>query len=257
MEKANITAVSYLNTLPFVYGIQSLLSGERIQLNLDVPSECARKLILRTADFGLAPAGVLPLIENDYECMDYCIAACDEVRTVILFSRVPLNKITTILLDSDSRTSVLLVRILARDYWKIQPEWKHAVSREELDRAEAVVAIGDKAFDLHDQFTYAYDLASEWRKWTGKPFVFAIWVASKKADPELRLRVSEALDYGATHVMEAIAASERRYHKNINLEDYLTRNIRFKMNPEFREGLNMYLELVRSADFFQSGDKVQ
>jgi chorismate dehydratase len=234
-----------------------MLRGERIQLNLDVPSECARKLILRTADFGLAPAGILPLIETDYECMDYCIAARKEVRTVMLFSRVPLNKITTILLDSDSRTSVLLVRILARDYWKIQPEWKHAVSREELERGEAVLAIGDKAFELHDQFPYVYDLASEWKMWTGKPFVFAIWVASKKADPELRQSVSDALDYGASHVMEAIAANDGRYNKNINLEDYLTRNIRFKMNPEFREGLNMYLDLIRSADFFKSADEVK
>lgn len=257
MEKANITAVSYLNTIPFVYGIQSVLTGESIQLNLDVPSECARKLINRKADFGLAPAGILPLIGNDYNCMDYCIAAQDEVRTVMLFSKVPLNKIRSILLDSDSRTSVLLVRILARDFWKIDPEWKNATNREELDRAEAVVAIGDKAFALHSQFGYAYDLASEWRKWTGKPFVFAIWVASKKADPLLLQRFSHALDYGASHIMEAIAANDGRYKKEINLEDYLNRNIRFKMNSEFREGLKLYLDLIRSANFFKAGDKIQ
>jgi chorismate dehydratase len=244
MEKANITAVSYLNTLPFVFGIKSKLGAAEVNLSLDVPSECARKILAGDVDFGLAPAGILPLIDSAYDHMNYCIAADGEVRTVMLYSKVPLNEISRIQLDVDSRTSVLLVRILSHHYWDIHPVFVDNKNIENVKGAESLLAIGDKAFALRDQFSYAWDLSAEWKKMTGLPFVFAVWVARKGANQETCKAVGEALEYGVAHVDEAIAGIVGNQYADIDVANYLKQRIHFRMNDDFRKGLHTYLSFV-------------
>lgn len=248
MEKANITAVSYLNTLPFVYGMRAMLREEEVNVMLDVPAECARKILENEVDFGLAPAGILPMITKEYKVMDYCIAADGVVDTVMLYSQVPMDKIAQVHLDADSRTSVLLVRLLALHLWKINPQWIGKTSGAALTNAESILAIGDKAFDLRSKYLYVWDLATAWKELTGLPFVFATWVAKNNVEPSVHSAMSEALNYGVSHVEEAIASLNTSQYTGVNISHYLQQSIQFRMNPNFQKGLDTYLAMIKTLE---------
>lgn len=183
--KTSIAAVSYLNTVPFIYGIRHA-DKLRAELLLAPPSACARNFIDRKADIALVPAGALPLMDDAEIVTNYCIGAEKSVRTVTVMSNVPIGEATVIHLDSHSMTSALLVRILAAELWHIRPEWRELTdysAAEHPAEREAFLFIGDKVFGYEGKFRYTYDLADCWRELTGKPFVFAVWVARKGSAP--------------------------------------------------------------------------
>ena len=128
------------------------------------------------------------------------------VKTVLLLSNKPLQEITEIGLDYDSRTSVRLVKVLAKHFWKIDPSWKNLQPGQVSGNAgtEAIVAIGDKTFDLVKKYRYCYDLAEEWISFTSLPFVFAAWVTIKRISEPLQTELNSALAYGVNHIKETL-----------------------------------------------------
>ena len=184
MKELSISAVSYLNTLPFVYGIKNSGILKNFNLQLDVPSECARKFYNKKVDIALVPVTLLKKLVSYQLLNDYCIGANGNVKTVLLLSQIPLDKINKIHLDYHSLTSVNLVKILAKNYWEINPEWINLDKETEKNMAhlESIVAIGDKTFLLENKFRFVYDFSTEWKKFTGLPFVFACWVAHNHID---------------------------------------------------------------------------
>jgi chorismate dehydratase len=203
MEKATVTAVSYLNTLPYVWGLTHSPSQALWSLSLDVPSACAAKVLQNEADLGLTPVAVLPDLLTNYDRLDWGIAADGKVSSVFLFSKVPLEKIRSISMDTDSRTSVLLVRVLAAHHWNIDVTWDTTCTRDQLIMQKSAVMIGDKAIAARKLFPYAYDLAEEWKKMTALPFVFAIWTAKKSIATLVRKQFEEALLLGTQHIGDA------------------------------------------------------
>jgi len=176
MEKIRISAVSYLNTKPFVYGLQHSDLIGKIDLSLDMPSLCASKLLNNQADIGLIPVAAISDVPNARIISNYCISSSGKVRTVVLLSNVPLQEIKKIVLDYQSRTSVQLVRILATYYWKINPEWESGVPgyiENVKEKTTAIVVIGDRVFEWEKRFAYCYDLGEIWKESTGFDFVFA------------------------------------------------------------------------------------
>src|SRR5690554_3760016 len=138
MEKVKISAVSYTNTLPFLYGLQhSSVVGE-ISLSLDVPSTCAHKLIHGEADLGIVPVAALPAVPNAEIVSDYCLGATGAVNSVFIYSEKPVEAIRSLRLDGQSRTSNALARILLHHYWK-----NETVSMVD-GAADAYVEIGDR-----------------------------------------------------------------------------------------------------------------
>ena len=104
-----ISAVSYLNTVPFIHGLKQSDLIHNIDLQLDYPSICADKLINRTVDLALVPVVVIPKLKDSHIISDYCIGADGAVDTVCLYSDVPITEIESIALDYQSRTSVALL----------------------------------------------------------------------------------------------------------------------------------------------------
>ena len=248
MEKTIVTAVSYLNTLPFVYGINTRIPKEEVFLSLDVPSECARKIIHHEVDFGLAPSGILSQIMPQYNLLPYCIGADGAVSSVMLFSRVPMSDITKVYLDVDSRTSVLLVRLLAKHLWNISPEWVDQTVIREANEAQSLLAIGDKAFALKGEFPYYWDLGLEWKKMTGLPFVFAVWVTRTYTFPQSRKVIEDALEYGVSHIQQAIDNCPKDKYLDIDLVTYLNHDIHYRMTDTFQEGLDLFLDMVKELE---------
>ena len=125
-SKIKLSVVSYLNSKPFIFGLEKPWMKEHIELELDIPSVCAMKLLTGKVDVGLVPIAILPELKEYHLLTDYCIGANGDVNSVLLVSQVPLESISRVLLDYQSRTSVLLTRVLAKRFWKINPEWEAA-----------------------------------------------------------------------------------------------------------------------------------
>ncbi len=243
MELLKISAVSYLNTFPFVYGLKESGILQNFRLELDVPSVCAEKFKNRTVDIALVPVGALSEINGFHYISDYCIGAVGEVKTVLLLSKVPLENITHVYLDFDSRTSVELVKVLARQYWKIDPQWENleAGHAEVGAKIDSLVAIGDKTFRLKPDFPYVYDLAAEWVRFTGLPFVFAVWVSREKLAGDLLGKFSGALAYGIHHKAECIEYFRSKLPEDVDCLGYLENSISFEFDARKKEGLSMFL----------------
>ncbi len=244
MKKIKISAVSYLNTKPFVNGLIHSDIFNKIDLFLDMPSLCASKLKDNLVDIGLVPVAVIPEIKGAQIITDYCIAASGKVRTVILASQVPLPEIKTIILDYQSRTSIQLVQILAEFYWHISPLWvkgKPGYIHREIKDTTAAVIIGDRVFEAEKEFAFIYDLGAAWKEMTGLDFVFACWVANKWIDPEFISEFNAALLYGELHIPEVIRENESNY-PGCNLDDYFRENIVFHFDDSKRKGLELFLK---------------
>jgi chorismate dehydratase len=242
MERLRISAVSYSNTIPFVYGIERSGFLDNYSLELDVPSVCAQKLIEDKVDIGLIPVAMIPKIITPFIISDYCIGSNGAVNSVLLVSDKPLEMIKKIYLDFESRTSVQLVRVLAKHYWKIDVEWK-ALDKEEsinFSELEAVVIIGDKCFDLVNNFKYVYDLSYEWQKFSSLPFVFACWVANKKIPENVKKQFYEALKFGVENIDRAI----ENISSKINLYNYLTKNISYTFDKPKRQAMDLFLKYL-------------
>ncbi len=247
MELLRISAVSYLNTFPFVYGLKESGMLTNYSLSLDVPSLCAEQLKNSNVDLALVPVAALPEIGQYHFVSDYCIGAVGEVKTVLLLSKVPMEEIKRICLDFDSRTSVELVKVLARRYWHIDPVWEKLKpgQAESQPDAEALVAIGDKTFGIREDFPYVYDLASEWVNFTGLPFVFAAWVSRIKLEDEAVDLFTRAIAYGVSHKRECIAYFRDKLPPSENCLGYLEENISFEFDKRKKEGLSLFLSYLR------------
>ncbi|HLP95886.1 MAG TPA: menaquinone biosynthesis protein [Saprospiraceae bacterium] len=236
-----LTAVSYLNTKPFIYGLyRSDLAGI-MDLSLDIPSVCAQKLLTGEADVALTPVAIIPQLPQAYLVSDYCIGATGAVKTVCLFSEVPLENIQQIYLDFHSRTSVALVQILCRDYWKVQPVFIPATEgfEQRIGGSTAAVIIGDRAIGLEQKYPYIYDLGEAWVDWTGLPFVFAAWISTKPVSAELTARFNHALRFGLDHLPELLKIIPN--NPSFDIEKYFRENISYELNDAKWQGLNKFL----------------
>jgi len=245
MNPIRITAVSYYNTLPFIYGIthSGLLSG--FELSLDVPSECARKIIANEVDIGLIPTGALPGISDYNLVSNLCIGADKDVKSVLLLSNTELQTIKTIYLDTDSLTSVNLVRILAQQYWKIIPQWKSLTElKDKLAPEEGMVLIGDKTFGLKLKYPFCYDLAGEWIKFTGLPFVFAAWITRKPLPIEFGKSFQAALAWGVDHREDSFLVAGNLHITKPDLISYLKNDISYPMDEAKLKGMKMFLKFL-------------
>jgi chorismate dehydratase len=249
MEPLRISAVSYLNTIPYVYGIINSGNLTNFRLDLDVPSICAEKLKTGEVDIALVPVGAIPELTNTLCISDYCIGAVRDVRTVLLLSQQPLEKITRIFLDFDSRTSVQLARVLAKEFWKIEPEWENLRpgQAEQNNHIETLVAIGDKTFELSKKYKYVYDLAEEWIRFTTLPFVFAAWMSAKPLTPVSLESFNQALAYGVAHKAEALSFFKDKLPACGDCLSYLENNISYLLDGEKRKGMQLFLKLIRSS----------
>lgn len=186
-KKIRIGAVSYLNTRPLLFGFREHPVSQRIRLFEDYPAKIASMLLSDEIDVGLVPVAILPRLKEYHLISDFCIGCDGPVASVALFGDVPLPEMEVILLDYQSRTSVMLLRVLLRDHWKHMPILKDAGTedfRSQIKGRTGGLVIGDRAFDQALHSPVMYDLGQAWKDHTGLPFVFATWVANKHVDSD-------------------------------------------------------------------------
>lgn len=244
-KKIRVGAVSYLNTKPLLYGLQHHAISESIELIEDYPANLARALEENTIDIGLVPVAVIPKLPEAHIISNYCIGATGPVASVSIFSQVPMESITSVYLDYQSKTSVNLARILLKNYWKQDVLLLEASSNfmDLIDGSTAAVIIGDRALEKYNSYAYRYDLAEAWINYTGKPFVFATWVANKPIDEVFIANFNEANGIGLKNIDTVV---EQLSHKNnsYDLHTYFTKNISYTLDAAKKEGMAQFLSLL-------------
>jgi len=245
VNKLRISAVSYTNTKPFIYGIQHTDFIDKIELSLDNPTDCAQKLIDDVVDIGLIPVAATLNLPYWEIVADYCIGAVGAVNSVFIFSNCEIHDIKRLQLDPQSRSSNNLAMVLLKNFWQISPELiKDAADYSASTDAEtAFVQIGDRTFGKKRNYKYAYDLAEEWQNFTGLPFCFAAWIANKPIPQEFIFEFNKALKYGLDHRAELFAELPKR--DDFDVEDYLTHKIDFELTESKKEALYLFLGYVR------------
>jgi len=240
-RKVRVGAVSYLNTKPLIYGIEKGMIKEEAELLIDYPSKIASMLLEDEIDVGLVPVAIIPEMKEHYIISDYCIGSVGKVASVCLFSEVPLDKIKTVLLDYQSRTSVALLKVLIKNFWKIDVLFEETSGnyQSKISGTTAGLVIGDRALQQRKISSFIYDLGEEWEKFTGLPFVFAAWINNKKLDEGFIQHFNEANAFGLHKIDEVV--SENPYSV-FDLHHYYTDCISFDLDEKKKKGLELFLK---------------
>jgi chorismate dehydratase len=252
--KPRVCAVSYLNTVPLVWG---LLHKPELQPIFDVrfalPSRCAEELKTGEADLGIVPA-----IEMERQKLDYFpgfgISSLGPVRSILLISKVPFGEIKTLATDAGSRTSVMLARVILAEKFGVTPKLTSQAPDLAimLGTSDAALIIGDAALYVDPaQLPFeTLDLGEEWTSLTGLPMVFAVWAGKKEVVREpYGEALAESCRYGIEHVEEIVPreAAARRLDAAL-VRQYLTHYIIFEFGPRHAEGLAEYLKRATALD---------
>lgn len=277
MTKLRISIVQYLNTAPLVWGFTHGPLRGKYDLSFTVPSQCARALQTGLADVAIIPAIEYQRIENLAVLPDMAIASKNQVRSLLIVAKKPINKVKRFALDRSSRSTQALTRILCAEKWKIAPVFFEASPdlQEMLGQADAALVIGDPALRISlgiekdrkpgpagevlcraatqgikdTELLYVYDIVTEWRNWTGLPAVLAVWAARQEiATAELTEDFTSSRDLGLSHVPEICVAAARELElPQRALEAYLRDNIDFFLDEENQRGLELYYESAAKA----------
>lgn len=268
--RLRISAISYLNTAPLVWGFTEGSGRGRFDISFTIPSRCADDLRAGRADIGIIPSIEYQLIPGLVIVPDIAIAAKNEVRSIVLISRKPVSEIHRVAVDDSSRTSAALLKILFHKFYRAEPEYVSAAPDVEamLRIADAALVIGDPALKLNllretageqpaqrsqDTARYLLDLAAEWRRWTGHAFVFAFWAGRPVAiTPEVVRAFQESKREGLAHLQDICSRESLRLGMTREeVRRYLTENVDFSFDDESRRGLECFYRLAKETGLLE------
>jgi chorismate dehydratase len=245
LPKLRVGIVNYLNSRPLALGFLKGLHADLFAPSFHSPAVVARLLAQRELDVGLIPSIELQRIPGLQVIRDLCVSAKEEVRSVILVSRGPVEKIRRVALDTSSRTSAALLRILMKDRFGLD-DVEYTEHRPDLPRmltdADAALLIGDPALKVPRDEHVIVDLAAEWRAMTGHPFVFAVWAVREGVEfsgLDFYFKSSLRLGLDSVETLSREAAAELDLDVP-TVEHYLTENLGFFLRWEEICGLTEY-----------------
>jgi len=248
LNKIRVGIVSYLNTRPLIYGLRLPPVSDQIILTEENPARLAEMLKHDEIDLGLVPVAAIPELPEAHLAGGYCIGTEGEAASVCLFSEVPLHEIKKVYLDYQSRTSVDLLKWIMREYWGIYPELVQAENeefRKMIRGTTGGLVIGDRAFEQRKSSTFFYDLGAEWRKITGLPFVFAVWISNKPLPASFIEEFDRANSIGLDKIDEIVANTPFNLY---NLKKYYTLHLNYRLDERKKKAMDYFLQLVTELD---------
>ena len=281
MSAERISASSYSNTAPLIWSFLYGKNRGRHELILDnAPARSAELLAQNRIDAALVPVIEYQRIENVFLVPNVCVGAKEKVRSVCLVTKgKDLSDVKTVSLDVSSRTSVALSKIIFREFFGLEPEYKVSKPNvtEMLAESDCAVLIGDPALMIADcglriadsetddkgQRTKdelrKFDLVETWKGFTGFGFVFAMWMANEdKIEAAKTIDFAAARDEGLNHLDEIVS----NYESQIPLEredfkNYLSQNISYSIDDSMRKGLELYYELAEKHGLIEKNKPLQ
>lgn len=263
--RLRVGIVDYLNSRPLAWGFRRPASGTaaaRLEPVYLPPACVARGLASGDLDIGLVPSIELQRIAGLRVVPGLCVAATREVRSVLLVRKGPVERIRSVALDENSRTSAALVRILLGRRYGLDPEYRQAPPDVDvmLAEADAALVIGDPALVVDRDRHPVSDLAAEWRAWTGLPFVFAVWAVASRVEFEADLArfFVESLDRAAEDMAEIVreAAAELALPEEA-LAAYLTENLSFRLGEPELAGLELFHQRAAETGLVEAATPVR
>ena len=258
MERLRISAISYLNTAPLMWDFERGNAGENFEISYTIPSQCAAQLKAGTADIGIIPVAAYAVIPDLLILPGVAIASRKAVRSILLVSKVPRERIRTAALDASSMTSAALTKVLFRKWWGGLPKFVDMAPDVEqmLGQHDAGLLIGDPALRIDCSRYFTYDLAEEWNRFTGKPFVFAFWAVRQEAlreawsEFDLAGIFQRSRDHGLQP--DPLAQIARQWAPRLGLSElqvreYLTENIHYHLDAPCLEGLQLFLRYAHEC----------
>ena len=258
MKRLRISAISYLNTAPLMWDFEHKEVHADFDISYTLPSQCAASLRQGSADLGIIPAAAYASIPDLAILPGVAIASRRAVRSILLVSKVPLEEIRSIALDTSSMTSVALTKVLFEKWWgggrtfvAMPPDIEQM-----LNAHDAGLVIGDPALRIDLSRFTTYDLAEEWIRLTGKPFVFAFWAVRQDAlknvprDLDLATVFQESRDHGLLAKNLDRIASEwgpRLALSQENVKSYLTENIHYFLDPACLQGMELFFKYAQEC----------
>lgn len=245
-----LAASSYLNTAPLIWSFLDGSARDEVQLLTDeAPARCARLLAEGEVDAALVPVIEYQRIPEIEVVRDVCVGSRSSVRSVVLVTKnLELKEVRSVSLDTSSRTSVALIRVIFREFVGFEPEWKSAEPdlHQMLRESDAALIIGDPAMLFSREGLRIYDMAALWREHTELGFVFAMWMARRSAIERIKaIDFARARDEGLEHVEEITADYEGRLKlPRAELRKYLLENICFELDEEMLAGLELFYKLA-------------
>ncbi len=249
-----IGVVGFVNTLPLIDGLERL---REVELRCAVPSHLLGMLLEEEVDVALCSSIDYQLSAEPLVVVPAGLLGCDGATlTVRLYSSVPIDEIDEVCCDTDSHTSVVLMRILFRELYGIDPATIDYDARERVAGKQppgwprAMLLIGDKVVTdapPAPRYPHQLDLGKAWTSWTGLPFVFALWMARRSADPSTIAVAAAVLDRQRRHNAQRLdgivhrAASEKNWPLDL-AGCYLRNKLAFEMTPRRREGLELFFD---------------
>jgi chorismate dehydratase len=258
MKRLRISAISYLNTAPLMWDFEHGRAGEAFDISYTLPAQCAASLGDGSADIGIIPAAAYCSISDLAIIPGVAIASRRSVRSILLVSKVPLDDIRTVALDTSSMTSVALTKVLFARWWGGERTFSAMapdVGRM-LEQHDAGLVIGDPALQIDRSRYITYDVAEEWIRFTGKPFVFAFWAVRQAAlrdtfgDVDLAVLFQLSRDHGLEP--ENVDHIAREWTPRLGLSEailrnYLTHSIHYSLGAECLAGLRLFYQYAKEC----------
>jgi len=257
MSRLRISAISYLNTAPLMWDFEHGSAGADFDLSYTIPSACAAELSAGTADIGIIPSAAYASIPDLVILPGVAIASRGAVRSILLVSKVSTENMRTIALDTSSITSVALTKVLfekwlggGRQFTPMEPNLNKM-----LEEHDAALVIGDPALQVDRSRYLIFDLAEEWVRRTGKPFVFAFWAVRRAAlKGRSHLDPASTFQQSRDHGLEAASldALARQWSPRLaitedDVRSYLTENIHYYLDPDCLEGLQLFYQYAEEC----------
>ncbi|MBI3939614.1 MAG: menaquinone biosynthesis protein [Acidobacteria bacterium] len=246
--KLRLSLIDFINAFPLQWGFMRGNFAGAFDISYDSPSRCAERLASGDADVGLIPAIEYQRIEGLRVVPDLAIASKKQVESVLFVSNKPIQEVRTVALDTSSRTSAALVRLLLRRKFLIRPEYR--ATRPDLEEMlrdnDSALIIGNRALLVARDRYFVFDLVEQWVELTGKPFVFAFWAVRDGVDvePWLQCFVESKAD-GLSHIDDIAdySISQVLVSRPLIL-DYLENKLNYDLDVDNLEGLDLFYRMA-------------
>ena len=289
MQTPRISASSYSNTAPLIWSFLYGSQHGRVELILDnAPARSAELLGQDRVDAALVPVIAFQELDGARIVSDVCVGARQRAESVcIITAGKDLTDVRSVALDTSSRTSVVLTKIVFREFLGFEPEWRPAAPdiAKMLAENDAALLIGDPALSISDlgfgisdlsgspasagttaavsgsvvdkkseirnpqSEIRKFDLAELWNRYTGLGFVFAMWMTRRDS---IDVDFASARDEGLAHIDEIVS----NYRSEIGLSAdefnrYLTESITYRVNNSMKTGMELYFELAEKCGLIE------
>ncbi|MBL7663158.1 dehypoxanthine futalosine cyclase [bacterium] len=260
-QHLRIVNVNFLNGAPF----RGLAQVPEVVYSEALPAECARKLFEGEADLALIPTAEF-LKDGRLKILPFGIACRGKVESVLLLSEQPFENLDRVILDSRSRTSVLLFKALLQRIGRDHLELSYADPQTiflEKDSRDGILVIGDEALKLANHYSYKLDLGELWFEATGLPFVFAVWAFAPSCQPgvereeQLLAALNTSLDHAHIYATEWVErAGKQAPLTRQEALSYVTEVIRYRIGSDEMQGLEHFLQAAQAQNLVSQGMQV-